>query len=744
MAPVVPNQRRRNQLKALSRQPRAYPILAYDVETDSDGNFTYAHVYGERYYRKKVNRKVVTATELVDIGCETSEALQDAILGRRDPKIRVPCTLVAYNYKYDYPYILPITDDKKVLWGSGGFISGRLINGAYMIDLTNHTQKRSLEEIIEIMGIKDIKKYPLHADPYQRQQRCRDDARATYELGRILQDFYIEHWDVGLEPTIAGQAMKIFRSRFLDYNFYREGAACSLNTIERDAYYGGRTECFRRGVYTVHSLDVKSMYPSVMVGDRIPDPNSAIMMENGAVYREYFDADEAGLYHVRIFVPKGTVGLLPHRSKEGRLLFPWGILEGWYVKEELQAAEQYGAHIIKCFAFIRYTRRIDLFTGYIMEMFNRRKEYAGGTLQNMMFKILMNSLYGKFGQKNPVGGFTGKIDDYEGDLEGARPVVQCVVMGEPCVNLAAQYYEEAYGAFPIVAAYITAVARVKLLHKLMEHRDTIVYCDTDSAKYLASEEQDASGSEIGQWEYEYTKSQIFIRPKLYYDQSLTALKMKGVKMGKYPPLVWSRLPTYAEDEMLIDHIDNKGVAVRIPLAQVTVIAMMPTGIKARFYKPTGIKEGITRDLAVNRWSRHEKTLQWDDAKRVWDEAPEIQGAAILSSASVPPYVGIPYNERFLRRYHKSHLSHTVRNTAWGQIGDAGRIPEQSSSPQPAPDQSPAPQSLPPEQPDTAPVAAPPAGCIRKGNRGSAGCGYRHSGAADWSDKCPPPASEIAA
>ena len=78
----------------------------------------------------------------------------------------------------------------------------------------------------------------------------------------------------------------------------------------------------------VHSFDVKSMYPSVMIGDRIPDPNSAKMMVNGKKYRKYFDTDEAGIYHVRVFVPRQNVGLLPYRNKDGQLTFPWGIFEG--------------------------------------------------------------------------------------------------------------------------------------------------------------------------------------------------------------------------------------------------------------------------------------------------------------------------------------------------------------------------------------------------------------------------------
>jgi len=39
---VLPNKAGRNVLAPKASEAKQYPILAYDVETDSDGNFTYA------------------------------------------------------------------------------------------------------------------------------------------------------------------------------------------------------------------------------------------------------------------------------------------------------------------------------------------------------------------------------------------------------------------------------------------------------------------------------------------------------------------------------------------------------------------------------------------------------------------------------------------------------------------------------------------------------------------------------
>lgn len=685
-----------------------YPILAYDVETDSDGNFVYAHVYGKRGVRvRSLNPNSEKKYDIiplhVDIGCHSIEELCRAICGDTgyqrildgkgvDKNNRIPAILVAYNYKYDYPYIMSITDDSKVLWGSGGFIAGRLKNGMLMIDLTNHTQKRSLEEIIKVMGLneKGIQKYELEENPNERELRCRDDARATYELGVALQKLYYEQWGAKLMPTIASQAMRIYRIGYFDYSFLRQNEECELNLLERKAYYGGRTECFRRGMYEVHSFDVKSMYPSIMRDCLMPDPETAKYIENGKHYRKDYDTDDPGIYHVRVFVPKQVVGLLPHHNADNQLVFPCGTFEGWYVKEELKAAEHYGAKILLCYDYVRYSRKIDLFSRYITDMYRRRSEHPSGSLYNMMFKILMNSLYGKFAQKNPIGGFTGKLEDYAGDMgDGTKINFTTVnVMGEDCVNIAAQEYEDAYSAFPCIAVYITALARVKLLHKLMFHADSVVYCDTDSIKYQAWDVKDEDGHELGEWEWEYTKTQVFVRPKLYWDVNMASLKAKGIKTGGYPPIIWNRLPTPEEDKQRYTHVDKSGKPFTTLLERFTVICCDDDGIHARFYKPTGIKEGIKQKRMVNQWTRQEKTLSWGDTKRFWLSAPDISDdrMCIASSESFPAHVNVGYTKEFLstlyhrykvrfrskkvvevKRYRTVRPSYTEQNTAKDQI-----------------------------------------------------------------------------
>lgn len=62
---VLPNRARRNVLAPKESKVGTYPILAYDVETDSDGNFTYAHVYGERFKRVRGGKVIDISLNLI-------------------------------------------------------------------------------------------------------------------------------------------------------------------------------------------------------------------------------------------------------------------------------------------------------------------------------------------------------------------------------------------------------------------------------------------------------------------------------------------------------------------------------------------------------------------------------------------------------------------------------------------------------------------------------------------------------
>lgn len=72
--------------------------------------------------------------------------------------------------------------------------------------------------------------------------------------------------------TISSQSFNSFRHRFMKHDIYVHNRKY-VSTLERQSYYGGRTECFKIGHFTdqkFYYLDINSMYPAVMINNYYP------------------------------------------------------------------------------------------------------------------------------------------------------------------------------------------------------------------------------------------------------------------------------------------------------------------------------------------------------------------------------------------------------------------------------------------------------------------------------------------
>ena len=97
--------------------------------------------------------------------------------------------------------------------------------------------------------------------------------------------------------------------------------------------------------------------------------------------------------------------MLPYRGKD-KLLFPWGEFEGWWTSPELIEALKYGYEILEVKDFILYRKPVKVFEGYANFCYNHRldaQEKDGkGSAFDMIWKLMGNGVYGKFGEQHPV------------------------------------------------------------------------------------------------------------------------------------------------------------------------------------------------------------------------------------------------------------------------------------------------------------------------------------------------------
>ena len=481
------------------------------------------------------------------------EALEKKLLSSKGYK------LLAFNWGYDHPFISNVLDDNSLFYSGSRFISCKMINGVKLIDLMNHVDG-TLEDW---MGYLNLGTKETLDD---LKVRVLSDVKATYELGVYIQNFYND-LGISLKLTVSSASLALFRKKYLHINFMRDSDV--YNDFERQAYYGGRVEVYRRGEQDVYSYDVNSMYLSIMKDELFPNPKSAHLRTKQ--WKKHFN-DKLGIYHCKVYAPKKGIMVLPFKQG-GKLIFPHGTFTGTWTNVELIRAMERGYKILEVYSYIVYNEAVELFKQFATDIWAKRKECDNKGM-NKMIKKIGNSLYGKFAQRNEVGGYYGRLNQYTGDITGTAICKE--VDGVEYISIPSTTKEEAFNSFPCVAVFIASYARLKLLDKMLEHEDSIVYCDTDSCKYLATDVKDDHSGELGDFGYEYHKIQIFYRPKFYAD------KIKGVPKRA---VLYSDLETH--------------------------------NLLAEYEKPMRYKESLRRGLTVNKWSKIIKKINLKDNKRLW-------------------------------------------------------------------------------------------------------------------------------
>lgn len=563
-------------------KPRYY--VAFDTETRDDGSFVCGAYYGVIPGR----REDTTISEY----CGNLESFRETFL-RIEQLAKTQkraFTLIGFNTAYDITYLGDIVDSALRLDAGSRFIQAKTVNGTKILDISNHVIG-TLDDWINRLKMQE--RYGIHKrDNYLdseegKRAQVLDDARATYILTKWVETNLLNKFGIGLTPTKFGAALKIFQSRYFQGKWARSASEQWKNDFERQSYYGGRCEVFRRGLYHVRSYDVNSMYVAIMRDELIPNPSITKYLKNpeqilGMINTEFLTVD------CRIMVPKSRIGLLPYRSDTGKLIFPWGEWRGVYNSVELREAIKWGAEIVKVYRALWYPESDRYFRDYAQMTIDGRKraKACGDVAEEQLYKYYGNGLYGKFGQRNAKGGQYVRISQFTGDLKGLRIVPGA---GDYWVELPITGYEDSWHTFPIICATITAYARAKMLNALCHNAETVVYCDTDSLKCIGNAVGITVSDNPGDWGYEYEAEQEFYRPKRYGD------KRKGIPKN-------ARLIAKTDDEEIYE-----------------------------FERPTKFRTAIRQHCEQNVWRREEKTLSLLDDKREW----------LDDGSSYPLYVYVP-------------------------------------------------------------------------------------------------------
>lgn len=461
----------------------------FDTETTPDmpDPDTQVHrlSFGWAAYRRRGRGGAFLAPEWLRF--ETIRGFWEWVVSHTRPKTRL--YLFCHNTSFD----LPVLDCFGVLPALGFELKRACIDAPP----TLLTFKRDTANIT-ILDTLNIWRLPLakigeHIGLPKLPMPKPEDSREAWDTyGKrdveIIMSVCIQWWDMlerddlgGFAHTLAGQALRTYRHKYMRYKILAEDDPLSLE-VSRAAYYGGRTECFfigktRRKLYL---LDVNSMYPAVMKAHKYP----SIL-----AHRTHYADLELLERWLRDFCVCARVVLQTDEpcyplKRDGKLLFPTGLFVTYLSTPELQHALSKG-HILEVGDVCAYTPA-NLFVDFVTDMYARRLRAAaeGDHVGSWLYKILQNSLYGKFGQRGIVWSPAGSADDLTArrwvELDASTGAV---IRWRQLAGLVQHQEDESESrdSVPAIAAHVTAHARMLLWSRICEAgRREVLYSDTDS------------------------------------------------------------------------------------------------------------------------------------------------------------------------------------------------------------------------------------------------------------------------
>ena len=461
--------------------------------------------------------------------------------------VKTACWVMAHNFNFDGAILRVATHLKDL-----GYSLVRYINGKppviirfrdkqgrviVLVDTLNYFAM-SLENLGRSVGMPKLEMPSVAASVEEWDSYAFRDVEIIQEAFHRFREMIIGENLGSLQKTLASQAFTTYLTRFapehLDIAIHDRERFIDL---ERASYHGGRTEAFYRGDYRgeVYKLDINSHYPAIMSQERFAYEPVKWYGVN-ATMDTLLDVMARGYSVVARVVLKTDREAYGVYTRDRGLIFPVGVFQSIITTPEIAYGLRRG-HIADVLEIATYKQE-ELFTDFVAYFYAKRREYAaaGNSAFSYMCKILLNSLYGKFGQNGrkwePADfDFPPGVDYYTPEKGGA-PVRVRRVMGQ------GQYFSvegEAENSFPMIASEITAHGRIRLweyIDTIREREGRVFYVDTDSLvvdrEGLEAMRPYMDDSKLGFLKLEETSNGgSFIAPKHYTLNNRT--KIKGIR-----------------------------------------------------------------------------------------------------------------------------------------------------------------------------------------------------------------------
>src|SRR6201992_1337145 len=389
---------------------------------------------------------------------------------------------------------------------------------------------------------------------------CKLDCKCLHEILTQFNELIFTNFSVSIHNslTLPALAMKIYKTKFMPENTIHQLIGKPYNDISQ-SYTGGAVDVYiphnrvesllSRKFKKLFYYDVNSLYPFVMANTVMPIGRPKAF--TGNILR--IDPQAYGHFYVEVTSPDN----LQHPILQKRVKTPEGIRtvaglgtwKQWIYSEEMYNAMKHGYKftVIEGYEFTKG----NIFKEFVETMYNLRMSFPKNHPMNLIAKLLMNSLYGKFGMK-PEGTIV-EIFDITNSIQHDLLKDLMDTIGESiqdwftidnhviCIrnNISRYSYNEDTNSYfgldvnVAIAAAVTASGRM-WLSLLKNNPDfNLYYSDTDSAVIDRPLPSHMVGLALGQYKLEHVINRaVFLAPKVYGFITIEGdeiLKVKGLK-----------------------------------------------------------------------------------------------------------------------------------------------------------------------------------------------------------------------
>lgn len=314
------------------------------------------------------------------------------------------------------------------------------------------------------------------------------------------------------------------------------------------SYFGGRTEVFKLGKTHASCIDINSSYPFHTRNGIFPNPKTLKCETNISIkkvhkYLEWFE----GMLDCTLVHHNTSVGFLPVKTKDGKLIFPNGKFRGCWNFPEIRFALKHGViKILKIHSVVYGERMEGIFTSLIDSLHDKKihGQITGNKMAVSMSKYYMNMFYGKFGQR--INEETIYIRDMEKqfsliqEYQSKKLFIKLVPFSgkrnDAMLHIGTRKSKHVPYAIPSFASYITTYGRIQLLEKILSMKNnSVVYCDTDSI-FFEINNGIVSEKQLGGWKVEdkiITEIKGLKNYKYIEGKEAEVWRIKGVPLIKY-------------------------------------------------------------------------------------------------------------------------------------------------------------------------------------------------------------------